>query len=134
MQRAIMPIAGNKHMTTENSFTAAELAQFTSTANWYRHSLVKTVLYTDGVKFIAERAGAYWLIDEIAFSQISEPALKGEEFQLWTLIVDGTVAVLRCDDGNERRLLEKRISYTDFPEPGIRFYYTDGVIMLPGEY
>ena len=129
-----MPQSRNKHMTTENSFTAAELAQFTGTARWYRHSLVKTVLYTDGVKFIAERAGAYWLIDEIALSQLGEPALKGEEFQVWTLIVDGTAAMLRCDDGNERRLLEKQIGYTDFPEQGIKLYCTDGVIILPGEY
>jgi hypothetical protein len=129
-----MPMAGNKHMTTAKSFTAEELAWFTGTANWYRHPLAKSVLYTDGVKFIAERAGAYWLIDEIALSQISEPALNAEEFQLWTLLVDGTAAILRCDDGNDRKLLEKRIDYTDFPEPGIKLYFTDGVIMLPGEY
>ena len=121
-------------MTTDKAFTAEEIAEFAGTANWYRHAFVKTVVYTDGVKFIAERAGAYWLIDEIAFSQISEPALTGEEFQVWTLIVDGTSAMLRCDDGNERRLLEKRIDYTDFPEQGIKLYCTDGVIMLPGEY
>ena len=132
--RAIMPRARKEHMTTDTAFTAEELAQFTGTANWYRHPLARTVLYTDGVKFIAERAGAYWLIDEIALSQLGEPALKGEEFQLWTLLVDAHAAVLRCDDGNGGRLLEKRIEYTDFPEPGIRFYYTDGVIMLPGEY
>lgn len=121
-------------MTTEKMFTAGELAQFTGSANWYRHPLVRSVLYTDGVKFIAERAGAYWLIDEIALSQFGEPALKGEEFQLWTLIVDATAALLRCDDGNGRVLLEKQIDYTDFPEPGIKLYFTDGVIMLPGEY
>ncbi len=41
---------------------------------------------------------------------------------------------MRCDDGNDRLLLEKRIDYTDFPEPGIKLYVVDGVIMLPGEY
>lgn len=121
-------------MEKEKRFTQVELSQLTGTANWYRHPLARSVLYTDGVKFIAERAGAYWLIDEIAISQISEPALKGKEFQLWTLIVDGTAAILRCDDGSDRRLLEKRIGYTDFPEPCIKLYFTDGVIMLPGEY
>lgn len=131
---AIMPIARGSHMSTQKTFTAGDLAQFTGTANWYRHPLARSVLYTDGVKFIAERAGAYWLIDEIALSQISEPALKGEEFQLWTLIVDGTAAMLRCDDGNDKRLLEKRIDYKDFPEQGIKLYFTDGVVMLPGEY
>ncbi len=121
-------------MTTENSFTHNELAQFTGTTNWYRHPLVKSVLYTDGVHFIAERAGAYWLIDAIALAQSAAPALSGEEFQTWTLIVDANTAVLRCDDGNGRQLMEKRIDYTDFPEPGIKLYFTDGVIMLPAEY
>ena len=121
-------------MTTGNSFTTSELAQFTGTTQWYRHTLARGIFYTDGVHFIAERAGAYWLVDEIALSQINAPALKGEEFQTWTLIVDAKAAVLRCDDGNGRVLLEKRIGYTDFPEPGIKLYFTDGVIMLPGEY
>lgn len=121
-------------MEKEKGFTQAELAQFTGTENWYRHSLAKNVYYTDGVLFVAERAGAHWLIDEIAFSQVAEPALRGEEFQVWALMIDGGVALLRCDDGNGRRLLEKRIPYTDFPEPGIKLYLTDGVLMLPGEY
>ena len=121
-------------MEKGKGFTQAELAQFTGTENWYRHSLARNVHYTDGMLFVAERAGAYWLIDEIALAQRDEPALRGEEFQVWTLTVDGKAAVLRCEDGNGRRLLEKRIEYTDFPEPGIKLYCTDGVIMLPGEY
>lgn len=90
--------------------------------------------YTEGMLFVAERVGAYWLIDEIALAQKGGPALAGEEFQVWTLTVDGKAAVLRCEDGNGGRLLEKWIGYTDFPEPGIKLYCTDGVIMLPGEY
>ena len=53
---------------------------------------------------------------------------------MWTLIVDGSAAILRCDDGNGTVLLEKLIDYTDFTEPGIKLYFTNGVIMLPGEY
>ena len=121
-------------MGKEKGFTASELAQFTGTENWYRRALARNVHYTDGVLFVAERAGVYWLIDEIALAQKAEAALAGEEFQVWTLIVEGSTALLRCDDGNDRCLLEKRLDYTDFPEPGIKLYFTDGVIMLPGEY
>ena len=121
-------------MDTERRFTIAELGQFTGTEHWYRHHIARGVLYTDGIRYVAERAGAYWLIDEIALVQGSDAALDGEEFQVWTLIVDGSDAILRCDDGNGRVLLEKRIDYTDFPEPGIKLYCTDGVIMLPSEY
>lgn len=121
-------------MDKEKGLTASELAQFTGTENWYRHTLARKVHYTDGVLFVAERAGAYWLIDEIAVAQKAEAALMNEEFQVWTLVVEGSSALLRCDDGNDRRLLEKQIEYTDFPEPGIKLYAVDGVIMLPGEY
>ncbi len=64
----------------------------------------------------------------------TEGGLVCDGFQVWTLIVDANAAVLRCDDGNGKVLLEKQIGYTDFPEPGIKLYFTDGVIMLPGEY
>ena len=121
-------------MDTEKRFTVEELAQFIGTEHWYRHQIVRCVLYTDGVHYVAERAGAFWLIDEVALAQRGEPALDGEEFQVWTLIVDGSAAILRCDDGNGTVLLEKLIDYTDFPEPGIKLYFTNGVIMLPGEY
>jgi hypothetical protein len=54
-------------MTTK-TFSRAALRQFTGTENWYRHGLVRSVLYTDGAKYVAESAGAYWLLDEIALA------------------------------------------------------------------
>ncbi len=121
-------------MGTRNALWQAELGQFTGTESWHRHSIARSVCYTDGVQFVAKQAGAYWLIDEIALVQIGEAKLSGEEFQVWTLIVDGSSAILRCDDGNGRLLLERQVPFTDFPDCGIKLYATDGVIMLPGEY
>jgi hypothetical protein len=43
-------------------------------------------------------------------------------------------ATLTCGDGNGREVYAKRIEFTDFPEHGIRFYYSDWVIHLPSEY
>ena len=42
------------------------LAQFTGSQNFYRHGLVREVLYTEGVEYVVDNAGAYWLLDEIA--------------------------------------------------------------------
>ena len=39
------------------------LAQFTGSQNFYRHSLVREVLYTEGVEYVADAAGAHWLLD-----------------------------------------------------------------------
>ena len=77
------------------------LAQFTGSQNFYRHSLVREVLYTEGVEYVAETAGAYWLLDEIALAQRYIISVKREDFQVWDLKVDTAQAgVLTCGDGN----------------------------------
>lgn len=113
---------------------AHELAQFTGTLNWFRHGLVRTILFTDGARYVADNAGAYWLLDEIALAQVGEPRVAREAFQLWKLEVAGTGATLTCEDGDGNVVLTKPIPFTDFPAPGIRLYCCDGTIMLPSEY
>jgi len=115
-------------------FKLEEIDHFIGTLRWYRHALDRDILFTEGVQFLAERAGAYWLLDEIVIAQKMLARLKCEKFQAWTLIVKGSSAVLRCDDGNDHVLFEKAIEYTDFPAPGFKLYFTDDVIMLPSEY
>ncbi len=121
-------------MTEERKLDANVLAQFAGSEVLYRHSLLPRVKYTEGVKYVAEEAGAYWLIDEVAFAQRYEAGVAAEAFQLWSLSVTGNTARLVCDDGNGNVLLQKAIDFTDFPEPGIKFYYTAGVLLLPSEY
>ena len=113
----------------------SDLHQFTGSEYWYRHSLVRSVLFTDGVKHVAEAGGAHWLIDEIALAQQFEKKVSGEEFQLWRLTVTKeNTATLVCEDGNGHKLLSKAISYTDFPLREIKLYYTNNTILLPSEY
>ncbi len=114
--------------------TQSDLNQFIGTTVWYKHGYVKNVTYTEGVRYMAQMAGAYWLIDEIAFAQL-EPDIGRERFQLWILNVDSQQAArLICEDGNGEHLKEKLIEYTDFPLPELRLYFTDDVILLPSEY
>ncbi len=119
---------------TQKTLTKAELNQFTGTEQWYRHSIARNVLYTDGAKHVAESAGAYWLLDEIAFAQ-SIRAVTAEGFQVWKLKVSPNhSATLACEDGNSNIVFSKRIEFTDFPLDEIAFYFTDHVLMLPSEY
>jgi hypothetical protein len=111
------------------------LAQFTGSQNFYRHGLVREVLYTEGAEYVADTAGAYWLLDEIALAQRYIIPVKREDFQVWDLKVNADQsAMLTCGDGNGREVYSKPVPFTDFPEPGIRFYYADWVIHLPSEY
>jgi hypothetical protein len=122
-------------MNDQHKLTRAELAQFTGSEQWHRHGLARSILFTDGAKYVADKAGAYWLLDEIALAQRFEKSVAAEEFQLWKLTVkpDHT-AVLACEDGNGEAVLSKAIPFTDFPLDEIKFYVTNNTILLPSEY
>lgn len=119
---------------TTTTLTADDLRQFTGTEHWYRHPLMRRVLYTDGVKYLAEQAGAYWLIDIIAFAQI-DLAVKSVDFQAWTLTVhEDRSATLTCTDGNGQSLLRQSIPFTDFPLTEVTVWVEDRTILLPSEH
>ena len=134
----------------QTKITAAEieasLPYFTGTEKWYKFNMLyPRALLTDGTKFLADSAGAYWLMDAICFHQ---PALRksGADvvFQAWTLTVnDDRSCSLVCDDGNGRILTRQGIQYTDFPLSTIKLYAiyegdpapsTDLILLLPSEY
>ena len=109
-----------------------ELADFYGSEVMYRHGLNRNVVYTEGVQYLAERVGAYWLLDIL----VTEPAILGQarSFAAITLTVKDEKAVLSVTDGNDNQVYERRIDYTDFPAGEWKFFFTDGVLMLPGEY
>jgi hypothetical protein len=47
----------------------------------WRFYLVPAITFTDGAKYVADTAGAYWLLDEIALAQRFEQKVAAEEFQ-----------------------------------------------------
>jgi hypothetical protein len=119
---------------TQKSLTQEDLRQFTGTEHWYRHPLVRKILYTDGAQYVAVQGGAHWLLDEIALSQ-GVYEIASEDFQVWTLSVkQDRSAVLSCEDGNLNVVYSLKLNWTDFPLDTIRFYFTDNTILLPSEY
>lgn len=122
-----------------HTLTLADLAQFSGgTGQWYRHGLVRSVLYTDGAQHVAEHGGAYWLLDKLATLQ-HVPKIARTEFQVWTLSVHvDRSATLACTDGNNGEVYAERITWTDFPLPSITLWVEcDGehrVILLPCEH
>jgi len=103
------------------------LAQFTGTEYYYKH--FTSGKYTDGVKFLAEKANCYWLLDAI-FSYN-----RKEHFQLWKLRVNNHKGVLTMqEDSDTLALITQEFDYTDFPLVSIDLYLIDNILILPGEY
>jgi hypothetical protein len=123
-------------MEESYSLTEGELSQFTGSSQYFQHPL--GVLYTDGVYYMAERGGGYWLIDAIASWQLDprvqlDPMLQ--RIQFWTLTVnDDRSALLICERDSDDVAVSQEIPFTDFPLKSIRLYYQNGVILLPSEY
>lgn len=122
-------------MSNHKTFDSNILSQFTGTEEYYRYGLKGEILLTQGAKYVADSAGAYWLMDEICLAQRFNKLVLAEEFQLWILSVAANkTAKLKCDDGNGRIVYTKHISFTDFPVIELKLYYVNSVIMLPSEY
>jgi len=122
-------------MTETKKLTEADLAQFYGSETWYRHAINRHVLYTEGAQLVAERGGAYWLLDEIALIQPYNKAVAAEEFQVWKLTVrPDRTAILTCGDGNGGIVFSKEIAFTDFPLDEITFWFANNTIYLPSEH
>jgi len=94
------------------------------------------VVYTDGVRYLAEKVGAFWLIDEIVLNQI-KLEVRDDPFQVWKLTVNADkTAKLVCRDGGDGTpdLFVKNIEWTDFPLDEISIWFIDNTILLPSEY
>lgn len=109
------------------------LAQFRGTSQWYKHPLFQKFVYTDGVRFVAVNAGAYWLL-EFIFSNQLLPEIKAEGFQRWELIKTGSKATIKVEDGNDNLVKSFNISYTDFPLDNFILWFINGALLLPSEY
>jgi len=115
-------------------FDPKQLGFFTGTTAYHIHT--PHVMLTDGAKYLAEHAQAYWLMDAIA-SYL--PALiNREHFVVASLAVKNQSALLMLTDGNYKELAIQRITYTDFPMSDITLFAcwteTCWVLMLPSEY
>ncbi len=117
-------------MNNQNTIEA-ELRHFTGTQRYYRN--FTGLLYTDGIQYLAEQAGSYWLIDLVGSHQ---PMLRGVPFQVWELEVnkDKSALVTMVEDDGEHIKVRQEIPFTDFPLKNFSFYCIDGVMLLKSEY
>ena len=107
------------------------------------------MLCTDGVRYVAETCGAFWLIDLVGSHQMTE-RVRREPFQVWELSIphrrrSPSEWMAECWTDTPRgegsvELARQRIPYSDFPEElaPFKLYAEFGhngahVLMLPEE-
>ena len=111
-----------------------ELQQFTGSEKVYRNPLFGKFVYTEDVQFLAEKAGAYWLIDYILSNQIDEQ-IKAVDFQAWKIKVnDDNSAVIRLEDGDCNLVKTFQLEFTDFPLKEITLWLKNNTLLLPSEW
>ncbi len=121
-------------MTTK---TLPNLSHFTGSCRFERWSILFRDVITEGVKFMAESVGAFWLLDIIGSYQ---PKLQRADFQVWKIVVDGSNAIVTMqEDSDLKPMVTQRIGYTDFPQGEFKLWAVRNemghmTIMLPSEY
>ena len=112
----------------------ATLSQFIGTAQYWR--VARQFAITDGVKYLAETAACFWLIDA-AISHLLEIG-TADWFVLVRTEVSGSSAVMIYEDGNGLEHARQEIGHTDLQLPSVDLYAVwdsqRWVIMLPSEY
>lgn len=111
------------------------LGHFTGTTQYYR--LLPTFLVTDGVKYLMDEVGCYWLAQLYGLHLISID-LNEHPFTVLKLVRKGNSAKVTIEDGNGNALESQTLDYTDFPLDTFTLYacWSDAhwVCMLPSEY
>lgn len=105
------------------------------TDHWYKVSLLfPNFTMTDGVKHLAEMCKSFWLLDVILSHQVHAKVRK-QAFQVWKIKHLGNDKfAVTCEDGNNNKVTEQIIEYSDFPYEEATIWLTDNVLLLPCEY
>lgn len=105
-----------------------EMRNFYGTEHYYRY-MNTPLVYTDGVKYFAEKAGAYWFIDLC----VSHLIRLHDDFYLIRLKVENEKAIVTFER-DEEICSEQKIAYTDCPEGEWVFFFYNNVLMWNMEY
>jgi len=109
-----------------------DFAMNTGSESYYKHYTGNH--FTDGIKMMAEKYKAYWLIDVVMSYQYGK--IRKIPFQIWEIVTDDSfrATVEMKEDTDQPILVRQKIPYTDFPEGIFKMYYINNVLLLPSEY
>lgn len=112
----------------------AELRHFTGSEQVFYNPMFPKFRYTEGVKYLAQEANCYWLLDYV-FSNQAIKAISEQPFQVWKLkVAEDHTATIIVEDGNYNQVKSFKLDYTDFPLDEIDLWFIEGTLILPSEY
>lgn len=134
-------------MKKEKSLTQPDLNTFIGGGQFYKQISLPRLVYSEGVKYLAECGEAYWLIaaiwahlqtEKVAKAIVDEPRIESLHF--WTLTVssDNSAVLSAKMDSPFPPFIEQHIAYTDFPLTEARIWVSHDAegwrLFLPSEY
>lgn len=109
--------------------TLTDLDQFYCSEQYHRHPLARGIVHTDGVHYVEEN-GAAWLVSDILMQLAYNPILRSLDFVV--IEFDPSInAVIYKDDDREVECQTYDLCDLEVP---VKFYFTNGVLLLPSEY
>jgi len=121
-------------MTTAKQDLLNGLKQFYGSDTVYYMPLFSKYKYTEGVRYLAQNAEAYWLL-EYVFQHQSDKSIQGLQFQVWKIIVaDDNSATIRVEDGDLKHIKSFDLPFTEFPLQEYTLWFIGGTLLLPSEY
>lgn len=105
----------------DKMITKHEIEQFSGTSEFYRHGLFRSMIYTDGIKYLIDN-GCAWLVDVCCSAQIQSVVKQyKDQLQFWELKIDSEIPSKACVFGTvsteegELIIYRQQIEYTDCP-------------------
>ena len=99
--------------------TMPDLSMHTGSGEFYRNTLSRKFINTEGVQDMVTQCKAFWLLD-LVMSHLPKRHVGCEHFQLWSIRMlpasAQNKAIVECrTDTNGRVLCSQLLPYTDFP-------------------
>ena len=107
-----------------------DLKQFIGTEHYYSDFM--GLKLTDGVKYFAEKYSANWLVSDAAVIVMMK--LKNHPFISLDVNISDKETIFNYTDGNDNVLFKQKYSLVDLPNGSLKFFISNGVMMLPSEY
>lgn len=114
----------------KDDLSLKDLGLYYGTENYYN---VMDVNVTDGINYIMKNGYSWFVTDFLSLIATNHNSIKGQEFLSIKLKLDGNKGLMVVTDGNRKKLYTQKYGFTDAKKQ-LNLFYTNGVLMLSGEY